>query len=73
MEAHLRLQGLPHIAKKKLQYIAPNCSYQPGNYECGYYLMRHMHKIISAKIKDSWKEIFNDPSPLKLEVLQEVR
>ncbi|XP_068483985.1 uncharacterized protein [Phaseolus vulgaris] len=73
MEAHLRLQGLPHIAKKKLQYIAPNCSYQPGNYECGYYLMRHMHKIISANIKDSWKEIFNDPSPLKLEVLQEVR
>ena len=27
MEAHLRLQGLPNIAKKKLQYIAPNVSH----------------------------------------------
>ena len=27
MESHLRLQGLPHIARKKLQYIAPNVSH----------------------------------------------
>ncbi|ESW29383.1 hypothetical protein PHAVU_002G066200 [Phaseolus vulgaris] len=38
-----------------------------------YYVMRHVHKIISANIRDSWKEIFSDPSPLMLEVLQEVQ
>jgi len=27
MEAHLRLQGLPHVIRKKLQYIAQNVNH----------------------------------------------
>ena len=31
-----------------------SCSRQPGSYECGYYIMRHMHRIIYVNIVDSW-------------------
>ncbi|KOM43641.1 hypothetical protein LR48_Vigan05g124600 [Vigna angularis] len=35
--------------------IVKKCSRQPGSFECGYYVMRHMQKIISANVVDSWK------------------
>jgi len=48
-------------------------SHQPGSYEWKYYMMRHIHKIVSTNIKDSYKGIFTGLFLLKDEVLQEIR
>jgi len=32
LEAHSRLQGLPHVAKKKIQLIVPNVTYLSHHY-----------------------------------------
>ncbi|XP_052726886.1 uncharacterized protein LOC108333836 isoform X2 [Vigna angularis] len=67
------LQGTHILSRKKLQFIAPTCSRQPGSFECGYYVMRHMQKIISANVVDSWKLIFDDTSPMEQHVIKDVR
>ncbi|WJX32684.1 hypothetical protein P8452_20981 [Trifolium repens] len=32
--------------------------------DCGYYVMKNMLDIVTAKITDSWEEVFNDPTEL---------
>ncbi|XP_052731652.1 uncharacterized protein LOC128196086 isoform X4 [Vigna angularis] len=73
VEAYSKLQGTHIVSRKKLQFIAPTCSRQLGSFECGYYVMRHMQKIISANVVDSWKLIFDDTSPMEQQVIKDVR
>ncbi|KOM49639.1 hypothetical protein LR48_Vigan08g046600 [Vigna angularis] len=69
LEAHSRLWGVPSISRKKMQIITPNCRRQLGNYECGYYVMKHMH----TNITESWNKIFNDSSPMEAADIEDIR
>ncbi|XP_052722672.1 uncharacterized protein LOC128193452 [Vigna angularis] len=73
LEAHSRLRGVPSISRKKMQIITPNCRRQLGSYECGYYVMKHMHTIICTNIIESWNKIFNDSSPMEAADMEDIR
>ncbi|XP_022642752.1 uncharacterized protein LOC106775417 [Vigna radiata var. radiata] len=73
VKAYSRLQGTHIGSRNKLKFIAPTCSRQTGSFESGYYVMRHMQKIISANVVDSWNLIFDDTSPMEQHVIKDVR
>ncbi|KOM25228.1 hypothetical protein LR48_Vigan62s000500 [Vigna angularis] len=73
LEAHSRLRGVPSVSRKKMQIITPHCRRQLGSYECGYYVMKHMHTIICTNITESWNKIFNDSSPMKVADIDDIR
>lgn len=43
-------------------WSTPVCQRQPSSYECGYYVMIHMWKIVSRGIRD-WEQITGDSKP----------
>nr|WNP90956.1 hypothetical protein [Medicago sativa] len=70
LDGYHKLQG---VQKKKPTWIVPVCQRQPESYECGYYIMIHMLKIVSDGIIDSWKKIFGNPEPFDEDELINVR
>ncbi|KOM49427.1 hypothetical protein LR48_Vigan08g025400 [Vigna angularis] len=58
LEAHSRLWGVSSVFRKKMQIITPNCRRQLDSYECGYYMMKHMHTIICTNITESWNTVY---------------
>lgn len=43
-------------------WSTPVCQRQPSSYECGYYVMIHIWKIVSGGIRD-WEQITGDSKP----------
>ncbi|KOM40510.1 hypothetical protein LR48_Vigan04g070800 [Vigna angularis] len=73
LEAYSRLQGVPSVSRKNMQITTPNCRRQLGSYECGYYVMKHMHTIICTNITESWNKIFNDSSSMEVADIEDIR
>ncbi|KOM34824.1 hypothetical protein LR48_Vigan02g097400 [Vigna angularis] len=73
LEAHSRLQGVPSVFRKNMQIITPNCRRQLSRYECGYYVLKHIHTIICTNITESWNKIFNDSSPMEDTDIEDIR
>ncbi|XP_052733250.1 putative anthocyanidin reductase isoform X4 [Vigna angularis] len=68
-----KVAGCSIISRKKMQIITPHCRRQLGSYECGYYVMKHMHTIICTNIIESWNKIFNDSSPMEAADMEDIR
>ncbi|WJX94672.1 hypothetical protein P8452_76069 [Trifolium repens] len=50
--------------KNNTQWLFPKTRKQPNSNDCGYYVMKNLLDIVSAKITESWMEVFNDPKEL---------
>ncbi|RDX89650.1 hypothetical protein CR513_28604, partial [Mucuna pruriens] len=46
--------------KSLVKLVSTMTERQPGNYECGYYMMKHFLNIVFTTIIGSWMEVLND-------------
>ncbi|CAJ2669861.1 uncharacterized protein LOC123908503 [Trifolium pratense] len=59
--------------KNNTVWLYPQARKQYNSNDCGYYVMKNMLDIVTAKITDSWMEVFNDPKELTAEEMYELR
>ncbi|WJX24730.1 hypothetical protein P8452_13811 [Trifolium repens] len=58
--------------KNNTQWLFPKTRKQPNSNDCGYYVMKNLLDIVSAKITGSWMEVFNDPKELSNDELVKI-
>ncbi|CAL5197914.1 unnamed protein product [Lathyrus oleraceus] len=61
-----------NLQGRKPKFIEPHSHKQPNDYECGYYVMRHMFNIISKGIINSWTKGFSDETPFSREDINDI-
>ncbi|CAJ2653512.1 unnamed protein product [Trifolium pratense] len=59
--------------KNNTVWLYPKGRKQYNTNDCGYYVMKNMLDIVTAKITESWMEVFNDPSELTADEMYELR
>ncbi|CAJ2666111.1 unnamed protein product [Trifolium pratense] len=59
--------------KNNTVWLYPKGRKQYNTNDCGYYVMKNMLDIVTAKITESWMEVFNDPSELTTDEMYELR